>query len=64
MARRRVDMAHPISDEWEVPSRYHHLQYGIAVVVMGVLVALSMLGILVVGGVAGAVLGVDMGPAR
>jgi hypothetical protein len=56
-------MAHRV-DDWPIPSRYARLQYAAAVVVMGVLVALSMLAILVVGAVAGAVLGVDMGPVR
>jgi hypothetical protein len=57
-------MAHPVSDDWPIPSRYARLQYAIAVCVLGVAVALSMLAILVVGAVVGAVLGVDMSPLR
>jgi hypothetical protein len=52
--------AHPSSSDWPVPARYARLQYAIAVCAMGVLVVVSMVGILVVGAVAGAVLGVDM----
>jgi len=54
--------AHPVG--WSRPSRFARVQYAAAVLVMGVLVVVSMLGILVVGAVAGAVLGVDMSPAR
>lgn len=63
-ARARPPMAHPVSDDWPIPSRYARLQYAIAVCVLGVAVALSMLAILVVGAVVGAVLGVDMSPLR
>lgn len=61
----RRQMAHPRTDDlWIPPRRLERLQYAAAVLVMGVAVVVSMLAILVVGAVAGAVLGVDMGVVR
>jgi hypothetical protein len=62
VARPRRDMAHPIYEDWPTPSRWRNLQYAAAVVVQALLILAIMAGILALGGLAGAVLGVDMNP--
>lgn len=56
--RRR--QAHPMYEDWERPRRWRRLQYALAVLVQALLILAIMAGILALGGLAGAVLGVDM----
>lgn len=57
-------MAHPVYEDWPEPRRWRHLQYVLAVLVQAALVLFVMFGILVLGAIAGAVVGVDMAVIR
>ena len=55
--------AHPLTDDWPRPVRYERLQFAIATVAYALALLCLFVGILVVGLVAGAVVGVDMAVA-
>ena len=59
--RRR--QAHPIYEDWPAPRRWRHVQFAIAVAGQALLILAAIFGILAVGLIVGAAVGVDMAVA-